>query len=162
MNELDEWEKTLFDFTIKKGRPFTAAEWKMLRHCFELRRFAANRTEEVRLAADASTVADALEGEADRTAVSNFISGDGSLKMCVTARLVRGGDVEVYLKVSEVEVRPAAGGYIRFGDQEDAVLTLDAHGRARIPCADYIALLERSESIRCAGADGVERTMEVD
>jgi len=130
MNEFDEWQKTLFNFTMKTGRPFTALEWQMLRHCFELRRVVANRTEEVRLAADASTGADALEAEADRTAVSNFVSGDGALKMSVTVRLVRGGGAEVYLKVSEVEVRPAAGGHIRFGDREDAVLALDAHGRA--------------------------------
>lgn len=162
MNEFDEWQKELFDFTMRKGRPFTAMEWQMMRHCFEMKRFVANRPQELRLAADGATVADVLEQEAQRTAVSNFVSGDGSLALSVTVRFVQGGDAEVYLKLSEVETQPAAGGHVRFGDQDDAVLKLDAHGRARIPCADYIALLERTATIRCAGADGVERAMEID
>ena len=162
MNEFDEWEKTLFDFTMKHGRPFTAKEWQLLRHRFEVKRFLANRPEEQRLAADASTVADMLERDAERTAVSSFVSGDGSLHMSVTLRLVRGGEAEVYLKLSEVDVRPASGGYVRFGDLDDSVLKLDARGRARIPCTEYIALLERAATIRCAGADGVERAMEFD
>lgn len=162
MNEFDEWEKTLFEFALKHGRPFTAAEWRLMRHCFDVKRFAANRPQELRLAADATTVADSLERASEQTGVANFVSGDGSLQMTVTLRFVQGGDAEVYLKLSEVEVHPATGGYVRFGDREDAVLRLDAHGRARIPCADYIALLERTATIRCAGTDGVERTMEID
>lgn len=162
MNEFDEWEKTLFEFTLKHGRPFTAAEWRLMRHCFMVRRFAANRPEELRLAADHFTVADVLARTSEQTGVANFVSGDGSLQMTVTMRLVHGGAAEVYLKLSEVDVHPVVGGYIRFGDREDVVLKLDAHGRARIPCADYIALLERTVTIRCAGSDGVERTMEID
>lgn len=161
MNEFDEWQRELFDFTMRKGRPFTATEWRMMRHRFEVKRFLANRPQEMRLAADATAIADVLEQDAERTAVSNFISGDGALKMSVTVRFVQGGDAEVYLKLSEIETRPAAGGHVRFGDQDDAVLKLDAHGRARIPCADYIALLERTATIRCAGADGIERAMEI-
>lgn len=162
MNEFDEWQKELFDFTMRNGRPFTATEWRMLRHRFEVKRFLANRPQELRLAADASTIADILEQEAERTAVSSFVSSDGSLKMSVTVRFVQGGEAEVYLKLSEVETHPASGGHVRFGDQDGAVLKLDAHGRARIPCADYIALLERTATILCAGADGIERAMEID
>lgn len=162
MNEFDEWQKMLFDFTMKTGRPFTATEWQTMRYCLSVKRFVANRPQELRLAADAATLADTLERESGRTAVSNFVSGDGSLRMSVTVRLVEDAEAEVYLRLSKVAVSPAAGGYVRFGDEQDAVITLDAHGRARIPCSDYIALLERSAAIRCAGADGVERSMELD
>ena len=162
MNEFDEWQKTLFDFTMKKGRPFTASEWQVLRHCFEMRQLLAKRRpEELRLAADATTVADILEEASNQTAVSNFVSDDGALRMSVTLRFAPGGSADVYLKLSD-DVRSTEGGYVSFADGDDARIKLDSRGRARIPCAEYIALLERAASIRCAGADGVERTMEAE
>lgn len=162
MNEFDEWQKMVFDFTMKKGRPFTASEWQVMRHCFEVRKFLAKRPEEQRLAADATTVAEILEEASNQTAVSNFVSDDGTLRMSVTLRFVPGGSAEVYLKLSDDDVRSADGGYVRFAEGDDARIKLDSRGRARIPCAEYIALLERAASIRCAGTDGVERTMETE
>lgn len=153
-------QRTLFAFAMKHRRVCTAAEWRLLRHVFELEH-APVAEEPLSMAADGETLNAILAGENARTWVACFRSEDGSCRLTVTLRPQTDAAPIVHLKMAHDDGSPAAGVRVVFPGIDREIAT-DGRGRAKLAYADYLDCLRRVLALKMVAPDGTTHALEMD